>query len=279
MVESLNKIFKNFGKVFWKLWTLQSKFCKNLWVFFKLYKNWPKTPDWSSFMAMAHSIDKLSMESCWSISSTMHVSIVRRLVQFFSFCSIGINKVDFIPLKINIVWVNRCQNQQKMWIVSQYAGSGEVSFLKRKDLNKNIWKMKSVYSNDCIESNVGAALHKEFLEGRETAELCDSQCNRSILSTKININTVGTLIGKNCSLTYQEMATVMDCSKSIIEKVMKKTRCAVCYFDVSPASFNETATSTMCWCLHVFEKQISRWPFIQVLCYHMWWYMDLSSWL
>ncbi len=38
-------------------------------------------------------------------------------------------------------------------------------------------KMKSVHGKDCLSCTQGFALHNEFLVGRETTELCDSQCS------------------------------------------------------------------------------------------------------
>ncbi len=50
-------------------------------------------------------------------------------------------------------------------------------------------------------------------------------------------------------------------------KHYEKTHCVACYFNVGPASFNKITTSTTCWHLHMFEKQISRWPVVQFTCH------------
>ncbi len=83
--------------------------------------------------------------------------------------------------------------------------------------------MKFVYSDYCLNQMQVFALHKEFLERREAAELHNNQRSGQppTLSTKINVNTVRTLIEENSSLTCLKTVT-MDCSKSTIESIMKK---------------------------------------------------------
>ncbi len=61
------------------------------------------------------------------------------------------------------------------------------------------------------------------------------------------------------------------------QKHYEKNWYEVHWFDTGLSSFNEKATSIMCWYLHTFEKQISRWPVIHVQCYHMQESMGLSS--
>ncbi len=65
--------------------------------------------------------------------------------------------------------------------------------------------------------------HRKFSEWRETAELCNSQCQHNrqplTLSTKNNVNTVRTLIEEDRSLTYREMVAIIDCSNSMIENM------------------------------------------------------------
>ncbi len=91
-------------------------------------------------------------------------------------------------------------------------------------ITKNVEKMKSVYGDDCLRWTRVFALHEEFSDGREAAKLCNSQHSRlsPTLSTKINVNTVRTLINKDCSLTYREMVAMMDYSMSTIKNIMKK---------------------------------------------------------
>ncbi len=155
----------------------------------------------------------------------------------------------------------------------------KFSCIRRKTSTKTFEKMTSVYSDDCLSWIQEFALHKEFLEGWETDELCNSPCSGQppTLSTKINVNTVRILTEEDCSLTCREMAAIMDCSNLTIENIMK-TWYVACCFGMGPTSFNEAATSRMCWHLHAFEKQISRWPIVYVPCYHMQWNMSLSSW-
>ncbi len=64
-------------------------------------------------------------------------------------------------------------------------------------------KMKSVYGDDCQSQTQMFALQKEFLGGRETAELCNSQCSGQppMLSTKINVKNVRILNEEDRSLT------------------------------------------------------------------------------
>ncbi len=64
----------------------------------------------------------------------------------------------------------------------------------------------------------------------EIAKLCNSQHSAQppTLSTKINANTLRTLIEENRFLTSQEMVVKLDCSKSMIENIMENPsmRCA-----------------------------------------------------
>ncbi len=79
--------------------------------------------------------------------------------------------------------------------------------------------MKSVYGDDCLCQTQVFALHKEFLEGRETAELRNSQHSGRppTLSTEINVNTVRMLIDVNTVKTLIDVNSVRtfieeDCS-------------------------------------------------------------------
>ncbi len=69
------------------------------------------------------------------------------------------------------------------------------------------------------------ALHNEFSERIEMAELCNSQHSGQLpkLSSEINVNTVKTLIIKEfCSLTCQKMVAIMGSSKLMIKNIIKK---------------------------------------------------------
>ncbi len=114
--------------------------------------------------------------------------------------------------------------------------------LRGKTPTKMFEKLKSVYGNDYLSQTQMCTLHKEFSEGRETAELCTSQhSGQSPLSTKINVNIVRTLIEEDCSLTA-EMEAIMDCLKLMMENIIKKTLYMGCCFNVRPALFNKTVT-------------------------------------
>ncbi len=68
--------------------------------------------------------------------------------------------------------------------------------LRGKIATKMFEKMKSVYGDNSLSLTQLFTLHNKFLEGRETAELHNSQYSGQslILSTKINVNTERTLI-------------------------------------------------------------------------------------
>ncbi len=82
-------------------------------------------------------------------------------------------------------------------------GCGEVLCLRGNIPTKTFNKMKSVYGDDCLSRTQVFALHKEFLERRGRAQLHNSQYSGQppTLSTKINVNTVKTLIEEECYLT------------------------------------------------------------------------------
>ncbi len=66
--------------------------------------------------------------------------------------------------------------------------------LRGKTQTKTLKKMKSIYNSVYLSQMQVFTLHKEFLEGRETADPCNIQHNwwSPTVSTKININTVRT---------------------------------------------------------------------------------------
>ncbi len=55
--------------------------------------------------------------------------------------------------------IKKCELLYNMW-----AG------VKKKDSNKNDRKIKFIYDDDCLSRTQVFALHKKFLEGRETAD-------------------------------------------------------------------------------------------------------------
>ncbi len=111
----------------------------------------------------------------------------------------------------------KCELRRNIWAV--------VTFhcIRGKTLTNTFEKMKSFYSDDFLSQMQVFILHKEFSEGRETADLYSSIHSRQplALSTKINVNTVRTFI-EDHSIICQEMAAIMDCSKSTIENIMKR---------------------------------------------------------
>ncbi len=158
-----------------------------------------------------------------------------------------------------------------MWAVVKF------SCLRGKTTTKMFEKMKSIYSDDCLSWTQVFALHEEFLKGRETVQLRNAQHNGRppTLFTKINVNTVRTLMKIVLKLLrnggHNRWLKVDD------RKHYEKTWYAACRFDVSSASFNKTATSTLRWCLHTFEKQTSRWRIVHVPYRNIWWNMGPSS--
>ncbi len=122
------------------------------------------------------------------------------------------------------------------------------------------------------------ALHKEFSRGRGTAELHSSQYNirPSTLSTKINVNHCENINWRSFFNLLRDGSHNGMLKVDVWKHYEKTPYMARCY-DVGPVSFNETVTSTTCWCLHTYEKQISRWIVIHVLCHHIWWNVCVSS--
>ncbi len=108
---------------------------------------------------------------------------------------------------------------RRMWTVVKFY------CLQNKMATKTFEKMKVVYGdNYCLSWTLLFVLHKEFNEGRETAELRNrehSGQSRTLLS-EINVNMVRVLVDKDRSLTCRKMVGIMDCSKSTIENILKK---------------------------------------------------------
>ncbi len=110
-----------------------------------------------------------------------------------------------LPPKINFVclkWMPK-QIKNKYELRCDMQSVAKYYCLRRKTPTKMFEKMKSIYSDDCLSGTQVFALHKEFSEGRETAGLHDSQRSGwpPTVSTKINVNTVRTLI-EDHSLTF-----------------------------------------------------------------------------
>ncbi len=63
--------------------------------------------------------------------------------------------------------------------------------LRNKTATKTFKKIKEVYGDDCLSRMQGFALHKEFNEGRETAELHNREHTGrpQTVSSDINVNT------------------------------------------------------------------------------------------
>ncbi len=108
-------------------------------------------------------------------------------------------------------------------------------------------KIKFVYSDDCLSQMQVLALHKEFLEGKETAELHNSQLSGwpTTVSIEINVNSVKTLR----ILVFNFLRDVNHNGLFKIDdgKHYEETQHVPCCFNVGSTSFKETAISTMCW--------------------------------
>ncbi len=215
-------------------------------------KNWTEVHSWRWLT--------LSTSGQWEVVGQSHPQCIcelhgRRCSSSHSaaFC---VKEVEFISPKINFACVNGCQTYKKcqllrdMWVVVKFYR------WRGKTPTKMFAKIKSVFGNNCLSRTQVLALHKEFLRGRETAELCNSQRSGwpPTLSTKININNIRTLIEEDRSLTCREMAAVMDYSKSMIKNIMKKLHMR----HVASMWVPHHLMKQHCWHLHMFEKQLSR---------------------
>ncbi len=113
---------------------------------------------------------------------------------------------------------------------------------------------------------------------------------------KLMLTLMRILIKEDSSLTCWEMVAIIDCSMLTMKNITKNSVCRALLrcgsritlqkiqyvghcFDVDPASFNETATSAMCWCLYTLKTQYrdDPSPIIRILCCLMRWNVGLSS--